>query len=378
MGEKPKKQTPEEIAAEMKRMKEQNERFKEEMRLRAEEAKKKKIEDKIKEKERKKEEKRLVTELLAEYKKPREDLECDDLKELPKTLPVHCKIPNHLFGDTLALLEFFHGFSNILEVKDSFSGGISFHDLEKALSESNSPKGGFYEILRFMLNVLFELQQEEDEEVKLDAKNLANVKISDLDKNILGKDEDIANQIRSATQMARWSIKHQGLPIKNLHMDEYTLTEILRLHLESSGAYRSDKSLLWLYQQRGGYRLSDDPGLQFRMEEPQILEALSTKMIYQLSLDEKMKILHCLMNQILSYATVRDEIDERFNDLLEAKADLRGHITEENKRQRQVEEAERLKRKEERIQKKEEDDKKQNKNQNPEDAAEGESTEEKK
>jgi len=69
--EKVKKQTAEEIAAEMKRMKEQNERFKEEMRLRAEEAKKKKMEDKIKEKERKKEEKRLVTELLAEYKRPR-------------------------------------------------------------------------------------------------------------------------------------------------------------------------------------------------------------------------------------------------------------------------------------------------------------------
>ena len=95
-----------------------------------------------------------------------------------------------------------------------------------------------YPFFSFMLNVLFELQQEEDEEVKLDAKNLANVKISDLDKNILGKDEDVANHIRSATQMARWSIKHQGLPIKNLHMDEYTLTEILRLHLESSGAYR--------------------------------------------------------------------------------------------------------------------------------------------
>ena len=93
-------------------------------------------------------------------------------------------------------------------------------------------------------------------------------------------------------------------------MDEYSLTEILRLHLESSGAYRSEKSLLWLYQQRGGYKLSDDPGLQFRMEEPQILEALATKMVYQLSFDEKMKILHCLMNQILSYATVRDEIDE--------------------------------------------------------------------
>ena len=232
-----KKQTAAEIEAEMKRMKEQNERFKEEMRQRAEEAKKKKIEEKAREKERKKEEKRLVSELLSEWKKPREDLECEDLKELPRTLPVHCQIPNHLFGDTLSLLEFFHSFSNLLAVKDSFSDGINFHTLEKALGESNSPKGGFYEILQFMLQTLFELQQEEDEEVKLDAKNLANVKVTDLDKNILGKDEDIANQIRSATQMARWCIKHQGQPIKNLHMDEYSITEILRLHLESSGAY---------------------------------------------------------------------------------------------------------------------------------------------
>ena len=89
-----------------------------------------------------------------------------------------------------------------------------------------------------MLQALFDLQQEEDEEVKLDAKNLANVKVTDLDKNILGKNEDIANQIRSATKMARWCMQHQGQPIKNLHMDEYSLTEILRLHLESSGAYR--------------------------------------------------------------------------------------------------------------------------------------------
>merc|ERR1711890_205199 len=97
----------------------------------------------------------------------------------------------------------------------------------------------------------------------------------------------------------------------------------------------------------------------------------------QLSLDEKMKILHCLMNQILSYATVRDEVDERFNDLLEAKADLRAHITEENKRQRQVEEAERIKRKEERLRRREEEIKKQE-NQNPTPVADGENVAEKK
>merc|ERR1712029_505880 len=206
-------------------------------------------------------------------------------------------------------------------------------------SGSNSPKGSFYEILRFMLQALFDLQQEEDEEVKLDAKNLANVNVTELDKNILGKDEDIANQIRSATRMARWCMKHQGQPIKNLHMDEYSLTEILRLHLESSGAYRSDKSLLWLYQQRGGYRLSYDPGLQFRMDEPQILEALTTHTVYELSLDDKMKILMCLMQQVLSYASVRDEIDEKFMELSDAKYELRTHQIAENKRIKQLEEA---------------------------------------
>ena len=229
----------------MKRMKANNERFKEEMRQRAEEAKKKKIEERAKEKERKKEEKKLVTELLNEWRKPRDDLECDDLKELPKTAPVHCKIPNRLFGDFLTLLEFFHGFANILETKDTFSDGITFDFLQRALTDSDSPRGGLYELLKFMLQALFDLQQEEDEEVKLDAKNLANVNIHDLDKNILGKDEDIANQIKSATKMARWCIKHQGQPIKSLHLDEFSITEILRLHIESSGAYRSDRSLLW-------------------------------------------------------------------------------------------------------------------------------------
>ena len=138
-------------------------------------------------------------------------------------------------------------------------------------------------------------------------------------------------------------------------MDEHSISEILRLHLESSGAYRSDKSLLWLYQQRGGYKLSDDPGLQFRMDEPQILEALTTHTVYELSLDDKMKILHCLKLQIMSYATVRDEIDEKFNELTEAKSELRNHQIGENKRKKEFEEAEKAKKKEEKIQKKEEE-----------------------
>ena len=49
------------------------------------------MEEKARERERKREEKRLVTELMVEYKKKRDDLECDDLKELPKPTPVQCR-----------------------------------------------------------------------------------------------------------------------------------------------------------------------------------------------------------------------------------------------------------------------------------------------
>ena len=56
------------------------------------------------------------------------------------------------------------------------------------------------------------------------------------------------------------------------------------------------------------YRLYDDHGLNFRMDEPQILQALSEKTVFELSAEEKLKIMTCLMHIILSYATVRDEI----------------------------------------------------------------------
>merc|ERR1712141_620483 len=70
-----------------------------------------------------------------------------------------------------------------------------------------------------------------------------------------------------------------------------------------------------------------------------IVEALTTHTVYELNVDEKIKLLNCLMYQILSFATVRDEIDEKFNELREAKEELRQHQIGENKRQRLVEEA---------------------------------------
>ena len=78
---------------------------------------------------------------------------------------------------------------------------------------------------------------------------------------------------------------------------QYSISEILRLHLESAGAFRSEKLIMWLYQQRGGFRLADDPGVAFRMEEPQIAEALATRTVFDMSAGDKLKIMTCLMQQ---------------------------------------------------------------------------------
>ena len=357
-AEKPKvkKQSAAEIEAEMKRMKEQNARFKEEMRLRAEEAKKRKLEDKAKERERKKEEAKMVKELMNEWKKKRDDLECDDLKELPRPRAVRCKVPNQLFGDFLVLLEFVNSFSELLETKDSFPHGLTFDILEEALTDSEAMNGSLFDVLAFLLGALFDLQDEEDNEVKLDK---ITVNPDNIDKSVLGKDVDIANQIRSATHYAKWPFATQGgQKLRELHMDQYTITEILRLHLQAAGAFRSEKLIMWLYQQRGGYRLADDPGLQFRMEDPQILEALTRFTVFELSCQDKIKILNTLMYQILSFATVRDEVDEKYNEYFEAKSELREHKISENKRKRELEESEKQKRREEKGKKKEEELKK--------------------
>ena len=186
-----KKQTPEEIEAEMRRIREQNERFKEEMKRRAEEAKKQRLEEKTRERERRKEEKILVTKLIADYKAKREDLECDDMKDLPRPTPVQCAIPNRLFGEFLTLLEFFHGFSDLLETRDSFPNGVTFEILENALvkTDMKGRGGALLDVLSFLLGAYFDLQNEEDEEIKVDKFQIANFNVNEIDKNILGRDE---------------------------------------------------------------------------------------------------------------------------------------------------------------------------------------------
>lgn len=103
----------------------------------------------------------------------------------------------------------------------------------------------------------------------------------------------------------------QGTPLKKLSMDSLTVSEILRLHLVSSGGNSSELRTKWRFQQRGGYCAADDPGVQLRQEDPHILHALSHSTVYELPIGDKMKVIKCLCHQILTYASIRDVLEEK-------------------------------------------------------------------
>jgi len=77
------------------------------------------------------------------------------------------------------------------------------------------------------------------------------------------------------------------------------------------------------YQCRGYYTEKDDPGLQLRMEQPQILKTLAIGTVFDLSLTEKIKLIICLLDQISMYAVVRDSMEESFEIFRQSRGNLR-------------------------------------------------------
>lgn len=73
------------------------------------------------------------------------------------------------------------------------------------------------------------------------------------------------------------------MPLRDTLLDQFTLTEVLRLHLLSSGARASSKNARFRYQQRGGYSSLDDPGIELRKQDPTLVKKLQTGNVFDLS-----------------------------------------------------------------------------------------------
>lgn len=72
------------------------------------------------------------------------------------------------------------------------------------------------------------------------------------------------------------------MSLRELPMDAFTLSEILRLHFLSSGASTSLSNVRYQWAERGGYSNLDDPGLELKRQEPGIIRALEQDNVFDL------------------------------------------------------------------------------------------------
>ncbi|XP_058396716.1 bromodomain adjacent to zinc finger domain protein 1A isoform X2 [Diceros bicornis minor] len=305
-----------------KKEKEDKEKKKEELKKIVEEERLKKKEEKErlkiereKEREKLREEKRKYMEYLKQWNKPREDMECDDLKELPEPTPVKTRLPPEIFGDALMVLEFLNAFGELFDLQDEFPEGVTLEVLEEALV-GNDSEGPLCELLFFFLTAIFQAIAEEEEEV-------AKEQITDADT--------------------------KGCSLKSLDLDSCTLSEILRLHILASGADVTSANAKYRYQKRGGFDATDDACMELRLSNPSLVKKLSSTSVYDLTPGEKMKILHALCGKLLTLVSTRDFIEDYVDILRQAKQEFRELKAEQHRKEREEAAARIRKRKEEKL-----------------------------
>ncbi|GFN82816.1 bromodomain adjacent to Zinc finger domain protein 1a [Plakobranchus ocellatus] len=326
---------------EKRKLLEEKEAKKEEMRRQFEAEKLRRKEEKDRERMKKLEEKRREMELYKEWCRPRDDLECDDLKEMPEFVPVRTRVPAELFGDAAMILEFAHIFKAIFDFKQFFPKGFTWGMIESALVD-HEPDGPLCDLLQMLLCALFNLQEEEaDEYQELEKEETAKLNEE--------KDEDMEEElsknevILAATVMAQFSQNTLGMPLRDTLLDQFTLSEIVHIHLLASGARASNKNARFRYQQRGGYTSHDDPGLELKLEDPGLVRKLGVTNVFDLTPKEKVKIITTLIHQILTFAMVRDTIEDASERLRIKKYDLKQFQWAEQRREKE-EQAARMKR----------------------------------
>ncbi|XP_059612021.1 bromodomain adjacent to zinc finger domain protein 1A [Phlebotomus argentipes] len=254
-----------------------------------------------------------------------EDLLLQDQRILPTPKSMELLVPKRFYGNFLMVLEFIHSFSEVLQIRDKFPKGVTIPILQRAFLVRDVA-GPLSDIVQVLLATILSLQVEEKSEVLIRYKTISKSRLADAD-------NPIEFATLHATKAMTYPKKYYSMDVTDLPMDATTVSEILRLHLLSSGALlEDDQAVKWRFQTRGGYRNTDDPGLLLRVRHAHIIRALSNRTLYELPLGDIFKILDCLIGQIMTYSSVRDIIDERIEKATSARATMKSLTQAERRR----------------------------------------------
>lgn len=310
---------------EKKKREESSKKFREQM-----EAKRKEKADLEAEKQKKVQEDRarlLVKTQAAvrEHNQLREDLELSDQRIMPRGKLISTLVDTKYFAYFMKVLEFLHSFPEVLSISDKFPFGITIEELERALilKEVNGPLS---DILQVLLGTIFSMQIEEKNEPGGVYKSHDEIPLK----------HSKTEQMKKAARVHVWARKHYSTDINEMVMDSTTVSELLRLHFMTSGAFVTERLSRYRFAARGGYKTHDDPGLDFITKNSHIIKFLSQYNVFQLSTGDILRILSCLIDQILTYSNIRDVIEDRLERSTSAKLEYKNLKINEGKRERKI------------------------------------------
>lgn len=278
---------------------------------------------KEKDREQKRFAKQREKEALLEWKKPRDDVACDDLKPLPELAPLRLPIwmSDEDFGDFLYIFQFFQSFAELLPIKEvRGTTHVKFGEIVSAV-RSCSPEQDdmFVQLMHILLKAKTERADEEDG----DEANLNNKEEIPPDANVDIDHKVHGAEIRQATMLHESVRLTHGLSARHLPIDLMTITEVLRLSLLTSGYYTGIATHRFRLFSRGGARFYEDEGFIFARSSPQTMDVLKQQTIFDLQPYERLALLKVVIQQLLSYQKFRSTADERIASLVEVRKELK-------------------------------------------------------
>ncbi|OZC11716.1 Bromodomain protein [Onchocerca flexuosa] len=286
-------------------------------------------------KEKEREEKRLnkqrTKEMLLEWKKPRDDILCDDLQPLPELAPLLLPLwmSDDDFGDYLFIFEFFQSFAELLPIREiRGTSQVKFSEIISAV-RSRTPEQDslFVQLMHILLKAKSERADEEDgDEADLSNKEEIPLDANDIDHKIYGlkiREATILHENIRLTHGNFWMKKFLGLSARHLPIDWMTLTEVLRLSLLTSGYYTGTPTHRFRLFSRGAIRCYEDEGFLFAKDNPHTMSILEKKSVFDLQPYERIALFKVVIQQLLSYHKFRSTSDERIISLIDVRKELK-------------------------------------------------------
>ena len=225
--------------------------------------------------------------------------------------------------------------------------------IEEALL-SKDIQGPLFDIVKFLLQAVFAMMEEEAElKVSLTEDHTSNCtspsqdlveagKKSTGEPSVASKDDHDNKQdgglpvnMSDACVYAVWPLQHQGVSLDELVLNSYTLSEVLRLHLLSTGAYQDNaERRMTRYQRRGGFTDGDDPAVEFVAKNGPLLDSLHHTSLFDMGVEERLLVLKVLCYQLLTYSVTRDAIEESLYKLKKTNKSYQELLRKEHQHQK--------------------------------------------